>query len=75
MFTPDTYKASLDLEAMNAALEAYELAWAEVMPPQDAHDASVARDLLAKRIIKAAMENGERDPERLKAYALEGFAP
>jgi hypothetical protein len=27
---------------------------------------------LAKLIVEAAME-GERDPERLKAYALEGF--
>jgi hypothetical protein len=75
MSTPYNYKASLDPEAMNAALEAYELAWAEIMPPPDAHDASVARDLLAKRIIEAAMENGERSPERLKAYALEGFTP
>jgi hypothetical protein len=75
MFRPNTYKATLDPEAMNAALEAYELAWAEVMAPSDAYDASLTRDLLAKRIIKAALEDGERDPRRLKAYALEAFRP
>jgi hypothetical protein len=56
-------------------LYAYELAWAEVMAHPDAHDAPAVRDLLAKRITEAAMENGERDPERLKAYALDGFVP
>jgi hypothetical protein len=29
---------------------------------------------VAKRVIEAALERGERDPERLKAYALEGFS-
>lgn len=41
----------------------------------DAYDTDLARNLLARRIIEAAMENGQRDPERLKAYALQGFNP
>jgi hypothetical protein len=31
------------------------------------------RNKLAVQIIAAAIEGGERDPERLKAYALEGL--
>ena len=72
-FTP--YKSSLDPEALHAALEAFELAWAEIMAVPDAYDTDLARNVLARRIIEAAMENGERDPERLKAYALKGFNP
>lgn len=60
---------------MEAALEAYELAWAEVMAWPDATDAPAMRDLLAKRIIEAAMETGERSPEQLKACALAAFTP
>jgi hypothetical protein len=41
----------------------------------DGYNTATARDLLARRIIKAAVENGERDPEQLKACALEGFCP
>lgn len=70
-FTP--YKSSLDPQAMHAALDAFELAWAEVIALPDGYDTTTTRDQLAKRIIKAAIENGEREPERLKAYALEGF--
>lgn len=73
MFTP--YKANLDPATMGAALEAFELAWAEIMARPDGYDVPMARDLLAKRIIEAALENGERDPERLKDYALDGFSP
>lgn len=51
-FTP--YKASLDPETMQAALEAFDLAWAEVMASPDSQDAPACRDLLAKRIIDAA---------------------
>ena len=69
------YKSSLDPEAMHAALEAFELAWAEIMTVPDAYDTDLARNVLARRIMEAAMEKGERDPERLKAYALEGFKP
>ena len=72
-FTP--YKASLDPETMQAAMEAFELAWTEIMARPNSQDAPACRDLLAKRIIDAALEHDERDPERLKGYALEGFNP
>jgi hypothetical protein len=68
-----TPRNSLDPEAMNAALDAFEMAWAAIAAVPNAYDTNLARDLLSKRIIKAALENDERDPERLKAYALEGF--
>jgi hypothetical protein len=35
----------------------------------------LARDLIARRIMEATMTQGERDPERLKIYALEEFEP
>jgi hypothetical protein len=69
------YENSLDPEVMHAALEAFELAWAAIPAVPDAYDTNLARDLLSKRIIKAALENGERDPDRLKSYALEVFNP
>lgn len=68
-----TCKNSLDPEAMHAALEAFELAWASITALPDFYDPNLARDALSKRIIKAAVENGERGPNRLKAYALAGF--
>jgi hypothetical protein len=43
--------------------------WAQ--PAQ--YDVPAARDLLAKRIIEAALENGERDPQGLKAFAMAGL--
>ena len=70
-FTP--YKQSLDPETLHAAYEAFDLGWAEIQK-MDGYDLQVARDLLAKRIVQAALANGERDPERLKDYALEGFS-
>jgi hypothetical protein len=39
----------------------------------DGYDVPMARDLLARRIINAALEQGEFDLERRKAYALAGF--
>jgi hypothetical protein len=70
-FTP--YRASLDPYARAAAQDAFDLAWPEIRAT-GGYDMQLARYLLAKRIVEAAME-GERDPERLKAYALEGFKP
>jgi hypothetical protein len=61
---------SLDPEVMNAALDAFEMAWAAVIAVPDACETNLARELLSKGIIKAALENGERDSDRLKAYAL-----
>jgi hypothetical protein len=51
------------------------MAWVEISKVPDGYDMQLARDLLAKLIIEAAVEQAERDPEKLKAYALEGFEP
>ena len=73
MFTP--YKGILDPEAMNSVLMAFELAWAEIMAHPNDWDVPMARDLIARRIVSAALEQSERDPERLKARALAGLIP
>ena len=39
----------------------------------DGYDMQLARDLLAKRIMECALEHGERDPEKMKICALDGF--
>ncbi|HUE72753.1 MAG TPA: hypothetical protein VMP01_17840 [Pirellulaceae bacterium] len=72
-FTP--YKTNLDPESLRAAQDAFDLAWAEIRKVPDGCDMQLARDLLAKLIIEAAVEQGEREPEKLKAYALDGFNP
>jgi hypothetical protein len=68
-FTP--YDSSLTPDALAAAQEAFDLGWAEIEAAGGGYDTQLARNLLAKRIVKAAL-TGERDPTRLKAYALEG---
>jgi hypothetical protein len=59
---------------MNIVLEAFELAWAEIMAHPNDYDVPEARELLARRIVNSALEDSERDPERLKAHALAGLA-
>ena len=72
-FTP--YKSSFDPETLQVLQEAFDMAMADVLASQAGSiDEQQARDVIAKRIVTAAQEIGERDPERLKAYALEGFA-
>jgi hypothetical protein len=67
-------KAEFDPDALRVLQEAFDMAWAEVATlPIVGTDGQGARDLLAKRIVAAAREDGERDPERLKAYALQAF--
>lgn len=68
-FTP--HNTNLDPEALHAAYEAFDLAWPEI-EAAGGYDLQLARNVIAKLIVEAAIE-GERDPERLKAYALEGF--
>lgn len=70
-FTP--YKTNLDPQALAAAQAAFDLSWAEIQMV-DGHDLQLARNMLAKLIVEAAL-NGERDPERLKSFALEGINP
>jgi hypothetical protein len=72
-FTP--YKSSLDPEALMVAQEAFARAWEEILAVPGNYDQDLARNLLAKRIMECALEHGERDPDRLKAYALQGFSP
>ncbi len=72
LFTP--YKPHVGPHELEAAQAAFDMAWAELSWPDDVDDQTV-RDRLAKRIIDGVVENGERDPERLKAYALAGFKP
>jgi hypothetical protein len=71
-FTP--YKSILDPEALAAAQNAFDMGWAEIEAAGDGYDMQLARNLLAKLIIEA-IQTGERDPERLKTCALEGFEP
>jgi hypothetical protein len=66
-FTP--YKSSLDPHALAVAQEAFNMGLAEIEAAGDGYDLQLARDILAKLIDQAALE-GERDPDRLKAYAL-----
>jgi ATPase subunit of ABC transporter with duplicated ATPase domains len=65
------YKSSFDPETLRALQEAFDKAWSETVAVS--HDEKSARNMLARRIIDAWRDKGERDPERLKAYALEGF--
>lgn len=55
---------------MQAALKAFDLAWAEMAARPDYRDSVAARELLANRVIGTALEHRERDPERLKSAAL-----
>ena len=68
-------ETSGDAASIAAAQEAFDKAWAEITAIPDGYDTELARTIIAKRIVKAITENHEHDPERLKAYALEGFDP
>ena len=72
-FTP--YSSNLDPETLMIAQEAFARAWEDVLAVPGGYHQDLVRNLLAKRIMECALEQGERDPERLKAYALEGFKP
>ena len=69
------YQTTLDPETLKAAQQAFDLAWTEIIALPNGLDTQLARDLLAKRIISAAIEHGVRDPDRMKAYALAGLNP
>jgi hypothetical protein len=70
-FTP--YKSSLGPDALGTAHAAFDMAWADASLPDDL-DEQTARNLIARRIMDA-IESGEYDPARLKAYALRVFEP
>ena len=71
-FTP--YKGNLDPEALSVLQAAFDRAWAQVVDSQHPDiDEYFARKLIAKRIMDAAIEDGERDPDRLADRALAAF--
>ena len=71
-FTP--YQSNFDPATLQTLQEAFDRAWSEIAASPDVMtDEQSARDMIAKRIVVAWRDHGERDPERLKAYALEGF--
>jgi hypothetical protein len=73
-FTP--YKSAFSPETLQSLQQAFDQALAEVLAsPDGSVDEQQARNVIAKRIMECALEHGECDPERLKAYALEGFKP
>jgi hypothetical protein len=70
------YQSIFDPETLQILQEAFDMAWSEVATlPSVAIDVQSARDVIAKRIVTAAQENGELNPSRLKTYALAGFNP
>ena len=68
---PRTVSATyLDPQTMSVLQDAFDGAWNELRNRDlDGLDEQSARDLIAKRIIDAALD-GERDPLRLSRYAL-----
>ena len=72
-FTP--YQSEFDADTLRVLHEAFDRACLALLDLPDVHiDEQMARDLIARRIVAAAHEHGERDPKRLKDYALEGFS-
>jgi hypothetical protein len=55
-----------DRDTVTLLRTALDRAWASLPPGQQA---ATSRSILAERILKAAAQ-GERDPERLRAFAL-----
>jgi hypothetical protein len=70
-----SYTTVLDPYDLAAAQQAFDKAWAEVSAVPGGYDLQLARDLIAKRVVTGITTTGDRDPEKLKAYALEGFNP
>ena len=63
-----------DPAALDALQEAFEDAWSEVLSdPIIRTNEQTVRDLIARRIMDAAVDQGIRDPVRIKAYALRVF--
>ena len=68
------YKSAFDPEDLRILQEAFDLAWSDIaLVPIISADPDAARELLAQRIVAAAKQDGERDPERLKRRALKAF--
>ena len=71
---PQTVSATcLNPRTMIVLQDAFDGAWNELRGLNGPDDEQSARDLIAKRIVEAALE-GERDPLRLSRYALRAFS-
>ena len=71
-FTP--YQSDFDADTLQVLQSAFDRACLALLDLPDVHiDEQMARDLIARRIVAAAHEHGERDPDRLVRYALEAF--
>jgi hypothetical protein len=71
-FTP--YRSKFDADTLRVLHDAFDMACLELLDLPEVHiDEQMARDLIARRIVAAAHEHGERDPDRLVRYALEAF--
>lgn len=72
MFT--SYASNFDPETLQTLQEAFDAAWSEVAAsPGVMVDQVAARKMIANRIIDAWRDQGERNPELLKDYAIQGF--
>lgn len=70
----EAHRSAFNPEDLKVLQEAFELAWNDIsLVPIISSDPDAARELLAQRIVAAAKELGERDPERLKRHALKAF--
>ena len=69
-----TLGSVFDHAALRVLQEAFDMAWTEAVTlPFVRTDEQGARDFIAERIVRAARMTDERDPERLKAFALQAF--
>ena len=70
----EAHKSAFSPEDLQVLQQAFELAWSNIaLVPIISNDPDAARELLAQRIVAAAKQSGERDPERLKRLALKAF--
>ena len=68
------YSLNLQPEALAVLQQAFDDACAKLQErPFEGMDEQLARDMIAKRIIEAAIERGERNPASLRRYALDAF--
>jgi hypothetical protein len=68
------YKSDFDADTLRVLHEAFDMACLAILDLPEVHmDEQMARDLIAMRIVAAARDKGERDPEQLKRYALQAF--
>lgn len=65
------FQSNFDAETLGIFEEAFDLAWSEVAATSGVMaDQQTARNLIARRIVVAWRDHGERDPQRLKSYAI-----